>query len=118
MSALAPMLQRRGIGLPADGVRPALVVPGPDRHCPRPRLPTTFDVCVVHHPDGPQATQIWVAPGALGWCTTQTPPRSGRPRWAVGYQLTGCGRPSSYPAADWMPTTARSWNCGIVRAPA
>ncbi len=34
------------------------------------------------------------------------------------YQLAWSGRPSSYPAADWMPTTARSWNSRRLRAPA
>lgn len=34
------------------------------------------------------------------------------------YQLTGSALPSSYPAADWRPTSARSWNSATVAAPA
>lgn len=34
------------------------------------------------------------------------------------YQLTGRGLPSSYPAADWMPTSARSENSARDDAPA
>jgi hypothetical protein len=34
------------------------------------------------------------------------------------YQLTGSALPSSYPAADWMPTRAFSRNSSIERAPA
>ena len=34
------------------------------------------------------------------------------------HQLWDNGRPSWKPAADWMPTIARSWNSSSVRAPA
>jgi hypothetical protein len=37
---------------------------------------------------------------------------------ALGYQETGRALPSSYPAADWMPTRARSWNPLRSEAPA
>lgn len=35
-----------------------------------------------------------------------------------GHQLTGRAFPSSYPAALWKPTTARSWNAATSAAPA
>src|ERR1700750_322534 len=34
-----------------------------------------------------------------------------------GHQPAGSGRPSSKPAPDWTPTTARSANSGSVLAP-
>jgi len=37
---------------------------------------------------------------------------------STAHQETGSALPSSYPAALWMPTVARSWNAGRSAAPA
>jgi hypothetical protein len=74
----------------------------------------SHDLEGVHH--GPQGT----APCAHD---TGRPPqaqgRGGLPEdGSGGYQLTGSALPSSYPAADCTPTSARSRNSSIDRAPA
>ncbi|WP_425427019.1 helix-turn-helix domain-containing protein [Actinopolyspora saharensis] len=58
---------------------------------------------------------------------TRPPPSCGPNRAEAGaraqrsgaaHQPAGSGLPSAKPAADWMPTTARSWNSASERAPA
>lgn len=51
-------------------------------------------------------------------CRALPTPTSHGHRCRCPYQLTGSALPSSYPAADWMPTSARSRNSGTERAPA
>ncbi len=36
----------------------------------------------------------------------------------LAYQETGSALPSSYPAADWIPTRDRVWNSATLVAPA
>ena len=47
-------------------------------------------------------------------------PEAGKPTLGLtaSYQLVASGRPSWNPAADWTPTTARSWSSSRVAAPA
>ncbi|RPE74474.1 hypothetical protein EDF39_3286 [Frondihabitans sp. PhB161] len=79
-------------------------------------------VMVVHYPISLSACSDVRVPGnreSARFVTAQDP--AGRIlRFSPGarYQLTGSALPSSYPAADWMPTSARSENSARVRAPA